>query len=160
MSSPAFWQGIEEFNQRQFYACHDTLEAIWLEASELDKRFYQGVLQIAVACYHLGNYNWRGAVMLLGEGIRRLYDYQPSYHGIDVELLLHQSIQLLHNLQQLDPERAEEFYCQLAAKQQQSSERASAELANTLHSSNEREIDLTHGCQLPYILKVSDRAQG
>ncbi len=158
MSSQAFWHGVEEFNQRQFYACHDTLEAIWSEASGLDKRFYQGVLQIAVACYHLSNYNWRGAVMLLGEGVRRLYDYQPSYYGIDVESLLHQSERLLRSLQQLEPERVEEFYRQLVAKQPQDSERASVELPNVLHSPNDRELDLTNGCQLPYILKVSDRS--
>ncbi|MGK7902131.1 MAG: DUF309 domain-containing protein, partial [Hormoscilla sp.] len=33
MSLPsAFWQGIEQFNQQEFYACHDTLEALWIEA--------------------------------------------------------------------------------------------------------------------------------
>ncbi|XQQ07818.1 MAG: DUF309 domain-containing protein [Leptolyngbya sp. IPPAS B-1204] len=63
---PEFWQGIEEFNQQQFYACHDTLEAIWMEAIEPQKTFYQGILQIAVALYHLGNQNFRGAIILLG----------------------------------------------------------------------------------------------
>ncbi|MDJ0676909.1 MAG: DUF309 domain-containing protein, partial [Calothrix sp. MO_167.B42] len=24
-----FWEGVEQFNSRQFYACHDTLEALW-----------------------------------------------------------------------------------------------------------------------------------
>ena len=57
MTPQAFWQGVEEFNQQQFYACHDTLEAIWIEAPESDKRFYQGVLQVAVGCYHLSNNN-------------------------------------------------------------------------------------------------------
>jgi hypothetical protein len=69
MLPPEFWQGVEQFNQRQFYACHDTLEAIWIEAGEPDKKFYQGVLQVAVGLYHLGNDNWRGAVILLGEGV-------------------------------------------------------------------------------------------
>lgn len=101
----AFWQGIEQFNQQEFYACHDTLEALWMEASEPIKRFYQGILQIAVACYHLGNHNWRGATILLGEGIARLKDYQPSYEGIDVASLVEQSAILLATLQQTAPER-------------------------------------------------------
>jgi predicted metal-dependent hydrolase len=29
-----FFQGVEQFNQQEFYACHDTLEALWMEASE------------------------------------------------------------------------------------------------------------------------------
>lgn len=33
----AFWQGVEEFNQQQFYACHDTLEALWMEAPQPEK---------------------------------------------------------------------------------------------------------------------------
>jgi predicted metal-dependent hydrolase len=100
MQPQAFWQGVSEFNQHQFYACHDTLEALWMEASDADKNFYQGILQIAVACYHLGNLNGRGAVMLLGEGIRRLSSYQPTYEGIDVAQLVTDSQRLLQALQQ------------------------------------------------------------
>ncbi len=96
-----FWQGVEQFNQQEFYACHDTLEALWIEAFEPQKRFYQGVLQIAVACHHLMNLNWRGAVILLGEGIGRLSDYQPDYEGIDVTELVEQSFQLLKALQEI-----------------------------------------------------------
>jgi hypothetical protein len=110
-----FWQGVEQFNQQEFYACHDTLEAVWMEALEPQKRFYQGVLQIAVACYHLGNLNWRGAVVLLGEGIGRLRDYQPIYEGVDVTELLSQSIQLLKALQQVEPEKVGDFVQQLEA---------------------------------------------
>lgn len=104
-----FWQAIAEFNSRDFYACHDTLEALWMEAGEPEKRFYQGILQISVALYHLGNQNWRGAVILLGEGISRLSYYQPSYAGIAVENLLQQSAKLLNALQQAGSERVAEF---------------------------------------------------
>lgn len=104
-----FWQGVEQFNQQEFYACHDTLEALWMEASNPQKQFYQGILQIAVGCYHLGNLNWRGAVILLGEGIGRLRDYQPVYHGVDVAGLVMQSAELLMALQQTEPEQIADF---------------------------------------------------
>lgn len=104
-----FWQGVEQFNQGEFYACHDTLEALWMEAAEPLRTFYQGILQLAVACHHLGNHNWRGAVILLGEGVSRLRHYQPSYAGIDVSQLVAQSIQLLAKLQQSGPERVVEL---------------------------------------------------
>jgi uncharacterized protein len=97
---PAFWEGVEQFNQQEFYACHDTLEAIWMEAAEPQRTFYQGVLQIAVALYHLGNDNLRGAAILLGEGTHRLRRYQPSYADVDVTALLTQSTELLTTLQQ------------------------------------------------------------
>ncbi|SRR5579883_112312 len=95
-----FWQGIEQFNSGQFYACHDTLEALWIEATEPDKTFYQGILQIAVALYHLSNHNWRGAAILLGEGSNRLRSYPSVYSGIDVDELLDQSAVLLKIIQQ------------------------------------------------------------
>ncbi|MBN4000787.1 DUF309 domain-containing protein [Nostoc sp. LPT] len=96
-----FWQGVDQFNSGQFYACHDTLEALWIEAGEPEKTFYQGILQIAVALYHLENRNWRGAVILLGEGSNRLRRYPSTYGGIDVDELLSQSAVLLTTLQQI-----------------------------------------------------------
>ncbi|MGB3755393.1 MAG: DUF309 domain-containing protein [Rivularia sp. (in: cyanobacteria)] len=97
---PEFWQGVELFNTGQFYACHDTLEALWMESTEPDKSFYQGILQISVALYHLGNGNLKGAIILLGEGSNRLARYPSIYSQVDVDQLLEQSIALLKALQQ------------------------------------------------------------
>ena len=108
-------KAILEFNQQEYYACHDTLEEIWMDSVEPDKTFYQGVLQIAVGCYHLSNSNWRGAVILLGEGIRKLIEYEPDYLEINVDRLTEESHTLLTNLQQIDPETVTFFYQQLIA---------------------------------------------
>lgn len=130
MVSEAFLQGIEQFNQRDFYACHDTLEAIWIESAESDKRFYQGILQVAVGCYHLTNHNWRGAVILLGEGVRRLRDYQPDHETVNVAQLLEESQTLLKHLQHSDPDDV-------------------AEIAQTLQDSCDHSP-----CQFPYIVRA------
>ncbi|MBW4487461.1 MAG: DUF309 domain-containing protein [Trichocoleus desertorum ATA4-8-CV12] len=114
---PEFWQAVEQFNQGEFYACHDTLEALWLEEIDPLRRFYQGILQIAVACYHLSNLNGRGAAILLGEGMNRLRDYQPTYGGIEVTNLLDQSAALLQQVQQLGPENVGNLRQQLQAGQ-------------------------------------------
>ena len=120
MAAQQFWQAIEEFNQQQFYACHDTLEALWIDSVEPHKSFYQGILQIAVGCYHLGNHNWRGAVILLGEGSKRLRAYQPVYKEIDVSSLLNQSVDLLTELQNLGSEKIAEFATQLEVNNHES----------------------------------------
>ena len=99
-----FKQGVEQFNTGQFYACHDTLEALWIEATEPEKSFYQGILQIAVALYHLGNANGRGAMILLGSGSNRLRSYPSIFSGIDVDELLDVTTVLLKALQQTAPE--------------------------------------------------------
>ncbi len=103
-SNPPFAQGIDEFNRGDFYACHDTLEAIWMVAETVDKPFYQGILQIAVAFYHLGNLNWRGGAILLGEGISRLQKFEPSYEQVAVEDLVDQAIAWLSLVQTAGPE--------------------------------------------------------
>ena len=101
-----FWQAVEQFNQQEFYTCHDTLEALWMEANEPQRSFYQGILQIAVAFYHHGNRNLRGAIVLLGEGIGRLSRYQPEYAGIEVTKLLADCQEILKTLQQIAIETA------------------------------------------------------
>lgn len=100
-----FWQGVEQFNSEQFYACHDTLEALWIEATEPEKTLYQGILQIAVALYHLGNGNLRGAMILLGEGTNRLRRYPDHDCGIKVDKLLVESVEFLKTLQQADVQK-------------------------------------------------------
>lgn len=113
MPSPSlFWQGITQFNQQQYYPCHDTFEELWMNAEVYDRAFYQGLLQIAVGCYHLSNFNWRGAVTLLGEGIRRLEDYEPTYSGIDISDLLDQSSDLLDALQAIGEQNLTSDYLQ------------------------------------------------
>ncbi|MCC0178209.1 DUF309 domain-containing protein [Waterburya agarophytonicola K14] len=142
VKSREFKRGIAEFNQQEFYACHDTLEAIWVDAEEVDKRFYQGILQVAVGCYHLSNDNLRGAIILLGEAVRRLCDYQPDYEGVNVELLLEQASQLLQALQQLPPGKTTEFFQQLQKKQSgKDVSPLDDDLLNNLFAS----------CQIPYI---------
>lgn len=110
-SSPAdaeaFKVGIDQFNRGQYYACHDTLEAIWMEAQTTEKPFFQGILQLAVALYHLGNHNWQGAAILLGEGMRRLEPFEPSYREINVTALLDCADDWLTALQQSGPEQVE-----------------------------------------------------
>lgn len=106
-------KGIEEFNRQEFYACHDTLEEIWMDSIEPDKKFYQGILQISVGCYHLSNGNWKGAVILLGEGLRKLVEYEPDYDNVDVTKLTENSYELLITLQHINPDDVKEFYTKL-----------------------------------------------
>ncbi len=54
---------------------------------------------------NLGNSNWRGAVILLGEGINKLRRYPDTYAGIDVDELLISSAAMLTALQAAGPEK-------------------------------------------------------
>jgi len=94
-----FEEAIAQFNNGDYYNCHDTLEAIWNDAWQSDRAFYKGILQIAVGLYHLQNQNWHGASILLGEGTSRLPEYLPEYYSIDVESLLEDSLEILRTVQ-------------------------------------------------------------
>lgn len=98
----AFWQAIDTFNQGEYYNCHDQLEALWIEAIQPEKTLYQGILQIAVALYHLGNLNWRGTVILLGEGLHRLSNYPDEYNNLDLGQLRSDTAEILTQLQAID----------------------------------------------------------
>lgn len=100
-----FQRGIQQFNQGDYYDCHDTLEALWMEAAIAEKPFFQGILQLSVALYHLGNHNWQGTAILLGEGLRRLEPFEPNYHGVDVTDLLDCADAWLETVQQLGPDQ-------------------------------------------------------
>jgi len=99
MSNQLFEEAIAQFNDGDYYNCHDTLEAIWNDAWQSDRAFYQGILQIAVGLYHLKNHNWHGAAILLGEGTSRLPEYLPEYYSVDVESLLEDSLLILQTVQ-------------------------------------------------------------
>ncbi|HIK19891.1 MAG TPA: DUF309 domain-containing protein [Synechococcus sp. M44_DOE_062] len=102
--SEALRLAAEQFNRREFYACHDTLEALWMEAVDPERRFYQGLLQTAVAYYHLQNGNRRGCMILLGEANRKLADFLPTYGGWDVQALWQANQSLLRCLAQVSAE--------------------------------------------------------
>ncbi len=96
---PRFLKGIEEFNQRLFFECHETLEEIWLEEHGEDRAFYQGVIQIAA-----GYFKWEqgvliGAIKLLHAGLEKLAAYPPIHLGVKLDSFVQEVKQ---NLQQIE----------------------------------------------------------
>ncbi len=75
-------RGVAQWNARLFFECHDTLEELWGGLRDQRRDFVQGLIQLAVAFYHLGNGNRRGAVRLFDRGLERLARYPESYAGI------------------------------------------------------------------------------
>ena len=65
-------QGIALFNRGEFYECHEVLEAAWLDASGGQKMFLQGVIQLAVAFFHLRRGNSAGSSRLMRAAVEKL----------------------------------------------------------------------------------------
>ncbi len=79
-----FLRGIDEFNRRDFFECHDTWEHIWQETTGADKLFLQGIIHAAVGLYHFTNGRWKGAKSQLQKCTTKLAAYHPTYRGVDV----------------------------------------------------------------------------
>ena len=80
----AFERGLAEFNGGYFFECHDTLEELWRGIRGPSRDFFQGLIQVAVAFYHLTNGNPAGAESLLGRALRRFEPYGERYFGFDL----------------------------------------------------------------------------
>ena len=102
-------KGIEEFNNGEFYECHEYLEEAWMREPGRIRFLYQGILQVGVGFYHLNNGNWRGTTGLLRNGTVRLKEFEPATLGIDVARLVRECNQCLQELEELGRERVGEF---------------------------------------------------
>jgi uncharacterized protein len=83
----SFEKGLDEFNGGFFFECHDTLEDVWTGVRGPARDFFQGLIQISVGFYHLGNANTGGALTLLRRGLARLARYPDGYGGLDLATL-------------------------------------------------------------------------
>jgi len=85
---PLYLQGIEQFNAAEFFRCHETWEELWMAQTGAPRRYYQGLIQAAVALHHLGRGNVRGARKLMARSRRYLDPFRPEYLGLDVDRFL------------------------------------------------------------------------
>jgi predicted metal-dependent hydrolase len=85
---PLYLEGIEQFNACEYYESHEVWEELWTDYRGPARKFYQGLIQAAVALYHFGNGNLRGARKLHGSVHGYLEPYAPRYLGLDLTAFL------------------------------------------------------------------------
>lgn len=95
---PQYLEGWRLFNAEEFFEAHEIWEDLWSETPDQRKKFYQGLIQSAVALLHFGNGNLGGAKKVYLSCRKYLEPYQPSYEGLDVTRFLHD---LQHCFQEL-----------------------------------------------------------
>jgi hypothetical protein len=100
---PRFLKAIDEFNEQLFFECHETLEEIWLEDHGEDRKFYQGLIQVAAGYFKLQQNVPAGALKLWRTGIEKLEPYGPVFFGIDVDTLIKAVKKDLEDLERAQP---------------------------------------------------------
>ena len=87
VSQTARQRGIELFNAREFYECHEVLEDVWRPSRGEERFFLQALIHFAVGFYHHEQQNQAGAELQLRKGLRKLAGYLPEFQGIDTARL-------------------------------------------------------------------------
>lgn len=83
----ALAEGLRLYDAGEFFNAHEEWESVWLHASEPEKTFLQGLIQVTAAFHHLQRDNRLGAALLLQAALGRLGRYSPGFGGISVNLL-------------------------------------------------------------------------
>ena len=90
---------IAQFNDEQYWDCHETLEQIWLSEEYPLRLFYHGLIKAAVGMLHLYRRNCRGAKAKLSDAVDTLAPFVPAMMGVDVAQLHKDLSERLANLQ-------------------------------------------------------------
>ena len=102
-----FLLAIRQFNSREWYECHETIEELWLGETGEMKDFLQGTLQISVALLHWRNGNHGGAVSLLASGVNYLKRVPDVCLWVDVPSLIADSDRVRVALEELGKDHME-----------------------------------------------------
>lgn len=84
---PPFIAGLELFNAGSFWHAHEEWEALWLRSAGDDRRFIQGLIQVAAALVHWQRGNPRGLALNWAKARRNLHGLPSPYAGLDLAAL-------------------------------------------------------------------------
>jgi predicted metal-dependent hydrolase len=80
-----FLVGVDLFNRGEFFEAHEVWEDLWHECAGPDRRFYQALIQAAVAALHWSRGNAAGAKRLYFSGRKYMEPFRPVHLGLAVE---------------------------------------------------------------------------
>jgi uncharacterized protein len=86
-SEGALAEGLQCYQNGEFFLAHEHWESVWLGRAEPEKTFLQALIQIAAAFHHQRRGNAVGAASLLRGALRKLSTYPATFGGIEVESL-------------------------------------------------------------------------
>ena len=106
-AAPTLQAAINTFNAGDYYACHEFLEALWMDETDPHRELYKGILQIGIGLLHLQRGNVNGAQRLLHNGSALVEPFTPTCFGIDLSTLQCDARSVQKRLE--DPNRSHSF---------------------------------------------------
>lgn len=83
-----FMAGLDAFNRGEFYDAHEFWEDLWSDYKLVDALLIQGLIQVAVGCFHLTNANINGAVGLFTKCLPKLEQFTANSRGLPLSALI------------------------------------------------------------------------
>jgi predicted metal-dependent hydrolase len=80
---PRYLAGIVLFNRGDYFEAHEVWEQLWMDCASPEKKFYQGLIQAAVALCHFCNGNVRGARKLYQSSKEYMNRFGSPFMGLD-----------------------------------------------------------------------------
>jgi len=77
-------EGLKLFNEKRYFEAHEELEDAWRDEKGMIRYLYQGVLQAAVAYFHISRGNYEGGIKMHERCMKLLKDYPDVCRGINV----------------------------------------------------------------------------
>jgi uncharacterized protein len=81
-ADPLWQKGLEEFRAGRFFEAHEEWERLWKGASGPDRRFLQGLIQLAAALVHADRGRTAPAVRLLRLAREKLDPFPDGHAGL------------------------------------------------------------------------------
>ena len=82
-----FKKGLDDYESGEYFEAHESWEDLWSDFNFSDRKFIQGLIQLAVSFVHLGNGNLIGEKSLLKKCQNKFIDYRGIHRGINLEEL-------------------------------------------------------------------------
>ena len=101
--SKIFHDGVNLFNDSQWFEAHEVWEDIWHLASGDRKRFYQGLIQYAVTIEHMRRGNPRGMRSVYQTALTKFERLPEVYMGFNIPRQLRALEELVQPVLAMDP---------------------------------------------------------
>jgi hypothetical protein len=98
-----YYDGIELFNEHEFFEAHEVWEDIWHMAYGIKHEYYQGMIQCAVALEHYRRSNPRGVLSLFKSYNTKFVRVPAVFMGLDVKDFLQRMHEVLRPVLEADP---------------------------------------------------------
>ena len=85
-----FQDGLKKYKAMDYFEAHESWEDLWSDFYNEDRKFIQGLIQLAVSFVHIGNGNIIGAKSLINKSEIKFKDFSGVHRGINVKTLIKQ----------------------------------------------------------------------